>query len=88
MDLSKNRLKQLPVALFQLPSLHTLNIEQNYIERLDFASSTTNSASRISDIGGVNMPYLQEFSLADNYLTELPNQVKCVSVKCVLVVHV
>jgi len=60
LDVSSNALTDIPIIVFQLPSLRHLNLSQNKLEKLPFD-------------GVYNLPTLEELSLQNNRLENVPD---------------
>lgn len=74
-DVAKNRLRELPLAVFQLASLRILNVANNLIEELPAGTTTSNQETpkRKNEAGSTwNCPVLEELHLEHNRLESLP----------------
>ncbi|KAG1714290.1 Leucine-rich repeat serine/threonine-protein kinase 1 [Nymphon striatum] len=77
LDLSNNMLSHLPICIFQLRSLRTLNVAQNKIRSIPIDERSTNKKAKFSDKSlGLNTwccPVLEEILLQDNRLDSVPD---------------
>ena len=76
-DLSQNKLKFVPLVVFQLCSLRLLNLSGNLIESLPASSETNTKDKRKSSVqegesSEWNLPCVEVINLSENALKELP----------------
>lgn len=74
LDISDNCLRKVPLIIFQLPSLQTLNLSNNKLIHLPVGSleSISEHEDEEAPIVGWKLPYLKELKLDGNRLSSVP----------------
>ncbi|XP_070567306.1 leucine-rich repeat serine/threonine-protein kinase 1-like [Ptychodera flava] len=89
-DIANNSITELPLVIFQLHSLRTLNASRNKIEKLPKADFEVLSSALMEDTftSGWHCPVLQKIDLSHNELEYLPQQLfKLPELEILLVSH-